>query len=160
MANYFTPTVIRPSLPESEVSPLTLFILTAIFEYEKHDGKIRFFSRTGHERTVSLDSDELQRVTKVSEQSENGIERGYTLPVSDIHERDGDSDLVEIEFDMDFIYLVLRDVVLRSPSIDRIEMISSFTCDRMREDGFGGSAAVITADEIKYFSTHDFLKDT
>ena len=38
-------------------------------------------------------------------------------------------------------------------------MVSAFTCSRMRPDGFGGMATVITADAIRGKSTGDILAD-
>lgn len=40
-----------------------------------------------------------------------------------------------------------------------ISVISSFTCSKMRPDGFGGMAVLITKDAIKGKSTGDVLED-
>lgn len=47
----------------------------------------------------------------------------------------------------------------RSPTLDNVTVISAFTCSKMRPDGFGGMAVLITADAIKGKSTNDLLED-
>lgn len=40
-----------------------------------------------------------------------------------------------------------------------VTALSSFTCSKMRPDGFGGMAVLITADSVMGKSTHDILED-
>ena len=54
---------------------------------------------------------------------------------------------------------ILQDIVRRSPTLHHVTAVSAFTCSRMRPDGFGGMAAVITADSVRGKSTNDILKD-
>jgi len=55
--------------------------------------------------------------------------------------------------------LILQDIVRRSPTLDHVTIVSAFTCTKMRPDGFGGMAVLITADTIRGKSTNDFLED-
>jgi hypothetical protein len=53
----------------------------------------------------------------------------------------------------------LQDVVKRSQTLAFISVVAAFTCSRMRVDGFGGMATVITADAIRRKSTNDLIED-
>ena len=51
----------------------------------------------------------------------------------------------------------MQDIVRRSPTLNYVAAVSSFTCTRMRSDGFGGTVVVISADTILGKSTTDLL---
>ena len=54
---------------------------------------------------------------------------------------------------------IFQDIVRRSPTLDCVTIVSAFTCTKMRRDGFGGMAVLITADAIEGKSTNDVLED-
>ena len=45
------------------------------------------------------------------------------------------------------------DIIRRSATLRYVTAVSAFTCSTMRPDGFGGRAAVITADTVMDKST-------
>lgn len=49
---------------------------------------------------------------------------------------------------------VLQDIVRRSPDLDHLTVTMAFTCSKMRPDGFGGLAMLITASTIRSESTY------
>jgi pyridoxine/pyridoxamine 5'-phosphate oxidase len=49
---------------------------------------------------------------------------------------------------------VLQDIVLWSPDLDHLTVTMAFTCSKMRPDGFGGLAMLITASTIWSESTN------
>jgi hypothetical protein len=51
------------------------------------------------------------------------------------------------------------DQVRRSSTLRYVSAVSSFTCSRMRLDGFGGAVVVISADAILGKSTTDLLEE-
>ena len=55
--------------------------------------------------------------------------------------------------------VILQDIVRRSSTLRYVTVVTAFTCTKMRPDGFGGMAVVITADAIKGKSTNDFIED-
>ena len=57
------------------------------------------------------------------------------------------------------IEFFLQDIVKRSTTLNYVTVVSAFTCSKMRPDGFGGMAVVITADSIKGKSTDDIVND-
>ncbi len=53
----------------------------------------------------------------------------------------------------------IQDIVRRSTTLRYVTAVSSFSCSKMRPDGFGGMAVLITADRIVGKSTSDILED-
>lgn len=53
----------------------------------------------------------------------------------------------------------LQDVVKRSRTLAYISVVAAFNCSRMRPDGFGGIAVLITADDIGGKSTNDLIEE-
>ncbi len=47
----------------------------------------------------------------------------------------------------------------RSPTLTYVSAVLSFTCSRMRADGFGGAVVVISAAAILGKSTNDLLEE-
>ena len=52
---------------------------------------------------------------------------------------------------------IFQNIVRRSSTLDYVTVVTAFTCSKMRPDGFGGMAVLITADAIKGKSTEDIL---
>lgn len=52
---------------------------------------------------------------------------------------------------------IFQNIVRRSSTLKYVSAVSSFTCSRMRPDGFGGAVAVISAHGIVGKSTNDLL---
>jgi hypothetical protein len=52
-----------------------------------------------------------------------------------------------------------QDVVKRSKTLTYITLVTAFTCSRLRPDGFGGMAVLITPKAIVGKSTNDILED-
>ena len=55
--------------------------------------------------------------------------------------------------------LATQGLQLRLQAFDDIEVVAAWTCTKMRPDGFGGMAMLITADAIETMSTASFLDD-
>ncbi len=70
-------------------------------------------------------------------------------------------DDTEIDLDLSGMSwdIILQDIVRRSRTLDYVTVASAFTCSRMRTDGFGGMAVLITAEIIQGKSTNDILED-
>lgn len=54
--------------------------------------------------------------------------------------------------------LILQDIVRRSPGLTHVTVSGAHTCTKMRIDGFGGFAAFVTADVIRWISTDTWLE--
>ena len=71
------------------------------------------------------------------------------------------ADNVEIELDVSDVswQSIFQDIVRRSASLRYVTAVSAFTCSRMRPDGFGGMAVLITANAVVGKSTSDIIED-
>lgn len=67
----------------------------------------------------------------------------------------------ELELDLSVISFegIFQDIVKRS-SLDYVEVEAAWTCSKMRPDGFGGAATLITADDIQSVSTAGWLEES
>jgi hypothetical protein len=66
---------------------------------------------------------------------------------------------IELDLSVTSWEFIFQDIVKRSATLDHVMAVSAFTCSRMRPDGFGGMAILITADAIRGKSTEDILGD-
>lgn len=152
MADYYTPTVIQPSIPLADITALEQLILTRIFESEPDGDALYLFSKTGVCECFSLPLAALRHAMAQSAGT-NSFLADYLAP------RLGDADIAETDLDLDLTdtswEFILQDIVKRSRTIDYVSVISSYTCSRMRPDGFGGSVVVITAETVLSSSTHE-----
>lgn len=65
----------------------------------------------------------------------------------------------EIDLDLSVISFegIFPDVVKRS-ALEYVEVEAAWTCSKMRPDGFGGAATLITADAVQSVSTAGWLE--
>jgi hypothetical protein len=85
----------------------------------------------------------------------------YAVTVIRDHLRKLDPAESELALDMSVIGYegIFQDIVKRCDALDDIEVIAAWTCTKMRPDGFGGMATLITADAIETMSTASFLDE-
>ena len=76
-----------------------------------------------------------------------------------LREAGDDATDVEIDLSGDSWEFIFQDIVRRSQTLDHVSAVAAFTCSKMRPDGFGGMATLITADAVKGKSTSDILEE-
>jgi hypothetical protein len=151
MADYYTPTVIDPVIPISAMLPIERLFLAKVFGEEVDDETAYYYSDDGANDLIFMPVDEVRAALDAA-----------TLETSRLAQKliDEQPNAIlggeEIELDMcgDLWAEVLQDIVRRSPDIDHLTVTMAFTCSKMRPDGFGGLAMLITASEIRSGSTH------
>ena len=145
MADYYSPTVIEPNIPLADMTPLEQLLLTQIFDAETIDESLYFFEEQSPHDQLWLDVDEVRDALVRSE----GIASKTTEIVTDGLAKlaPGAEDL-EIDLSMASWEFIFQDIIRRSGTIPHVVVTTSFTCSRMRPDGFGGMITVITADEM------------
>lgn len=156
MADYFTQMVVHQTVPEADVTPLERLLLSQIFETATDGQGIYFFSEQCPSDMLWISRADLETALAASQ----SVESGAIAFVKEILTQ-APADADEIEFDMsasgwDFLF---QDIVRRSPALDFISIEAAFTCAKMRSDGFGGMAMLITADEVFAKSTGELLQD-
>lgn len=155
MADYHSPTVVQPTIPDRDMTPLERLLLSHILDCEPDGDGFYFYSETGPNDDIDLPLDELRTALSASDGVPSTaydyvIERLALAGVDDTH--------IEIDLSGTSWEFILQDIVRRSRTLDHITVVSAFTCTKMRPDGFGGMAVLVTADTIKGKSTHDILE--
>lgn len=164
MADYHSPAVVQPSLPVGDMTPLERLILGYVFEAEKDGERVYYFSLDGPCEFICVPVDDLRMAWRGSQGlGESGIGDHVAALLARFASQAGgnrsdtiDIDLTEPTSNWDRMF---QDIVRRSATIKAIEVTTSFTCSKMRPDGFGGSAMLITADAIRYKSTMDIFEE-
>ena len=146
MADYYAPTVVQPTIPNADMTPLELLLLSNIFDAEP-DGDGWYFS--AYERPADmiwLSRIELESALAESSNFESKANTHIEKYLADSPEGE-----VEIELDLSITSweFIFQSIVRRSATLTYITAVTSFTCSKMRPDGFGGMAVLITADVIK-----------
>ncbi|HEX3417890.1 MAG TPA: hypothetical protein VHT21_16020 [Stellaceae bacterium] len=154
MADYFTPTVIQPTIPVADITPLERLLLSHIFNAEPDGEGLYFYADEGPCDMICLDRAPIETALAQSVQST------ATSFVSEQLAR-VPADNVEIELDCsDMVWeSIFQDIVRRSTGLRYVTAVSAFTCSRMRPDGFGGMAVLITPTAVMGKSTSDIVED-
>lgn len=160
MADYYTPTVIQQTIPDADMTPLERLLLSHIFDSERDGDGWYFFSEQGPSDMLSIEWRALQAALAASDDAgdstANTFVREHLPDPQAIGPQPSHLDLDLSTTSWEFI---VQDIVKRSLTLTYVSAVSSFTCSRMRPDGFGGAAVVISADEIIGKSTSDLLEE-
>jgi hypothetical protein len=156
MANYLSLTVIQQPIPVADMTPLERLVLSLIFDAEPHGEALYFHASLGPSDGIGLSIDDLRTAFEASA-GVNSTAAAYIaerLAVASV----GDTE-IEIDFSGTSWEFIFQDIVRRSATLRYVTAVTSFTCSKMRPDGFGGMAVLITADAILGKSTNDILED-
>jgi hypothetical protein len=157
MADYFTPTIIQPAIPASDMTPLERLLLSHVFHAQPDGDRFYFSAHETPADMIWLDRTPLEAALAQSMAAAHStavirvIERLTQIP----------ADNVEIELDFSDLYwqAIFQDIIRRSATLKYVTAVSAFTCSKMRPDGFGGMAVLITADTVMGKSTSDIVED-
>jgi hypothetical protein len=156
MADYFTPTVVQQTIPLADMTALERLILSHILDAEPDGDGLYFFSDTGPSDLIVLSGAQFRAAFAESQGIPSRL-RDYVaerLPRLDPNATDVELDVSGTSWEF-----FLQDIVRRSRTLQYVTVVSAFTCSKMRPDGFGGSATLVTADDIKSKSTNDILEE-
>jgi len=157
MADYYSPTVIQPTIPEADMTPLERLLLTQIFSADPDGDGVYFYAEEGPVDFIVLSRAEIDAALAAS----NGTAGTAATCIAECLSRLPPEE-TEIDLDLsgtstwEFIF---QDIVRRSPTLRHVTAVASFGCSKMRPDGFGGMAVLITADRILGKSTHDLIAE-
>lgn len=151
MADYYTPTVVDPVIPVSAILPVEAMFLGQVFSEDVENGIAYYYSEYGANDLIFLDPKEVREALEATDHASSRLAAKLLNEHADAILGDE-----EIEFDMagDLWPDVLQDIVRRAPDLQELTVTMAFTCSKMRPDGFGGLAMLITAQSIRSESTH------
>lgn len=151
MADYFTPTVIDPMIPLAAMLPLERLFLSQVFDEELTSEAAYYCSEDGARDLISLPAAEVRAALDAAPPETSRLAQKLIDEQSDAILGEDD---IELDMCGDLWANVLQDIVRRSPDLDHLTVTMAFTATKMRPDGFGGLAMLITASSIRSESTH------
>ncbi len=151
MADYYTPTVVEPMIPLTAMLPIERLFLAQVFS-EEVDGETAYYcSDDGTSDLIYLDAEAVRSALNAASAETSSLARKLIDEQPDAILGDEE---IELDDCGDLWADVLQDIVRRSPDLDHLTVTMAFTCSKMRPDGFGGLAMLITASSIRSESTH------
>lgn len=156
MADYFLPTVIQQPIPVADMTPLERLVLSLIFDAEPDGETLHFHTAFGPSDAIGLSIDELRAAFEASAATAS---TATTYVAERLAAVAADDTEIEIDFSGTSWEFIFQDIVRRSSTLRYVTALTSFTCSKMRPDGFGGMAVLIKADAIVGKSTNDILED-
>ncbi len=157
MADYFTPTVIQPAIPVADITPLERLLLAHIFNAEPDGEGLYFYADEGPADMIWLDRAPIEAALAQTPAASDSTAATFVteqlarVPAGNVE--------IELDFSDMSWEAIFQDIVRRSPSLRYVTALSAFTCSRMRPDGFGGMAVLITANAVVGKSTSDIVED-
>ena len=156
MADYFSPTVIQPTIPVADITALERLLLSHIFNAEPDGEGLYFYADEGPASMIWLDRARIEAA--LAELPKTSVSAAADFITEQLARVPGDN--VEIELDLSAGWeFIFQDIVRRSAILRYVTAVSAFTCSKMRPDGFGGMAVLITADTVIGKSTNDIIED-
>ena len=156
MADYCSTTVIQQPIPIADMTPLERLVLGLIFDAEPDGETIYFHASSGPNDFIGISRDELQ----VALQASAAVVSTTTSIIAEcLAAAPADNTEIEIDLSGTSWEFIVQDIVRRSSTLRYVTAVTSFTCSKMRSDGFGGMAVLITADSIRGKSTDDIIED-
>ena len=156
MADYFAHTVIQQTIPEADMTPLERLLLSRIFDCERVSDGWYFFAEQNPSTMIFATRAELEEALAAASDIESAAHRCVAEQLEA-----AEPDVTEIDLDLSGTSweLFFQDIVKRSKTLAYISVVVAFTCSKMRPDGFGGMAILITRDAIVGKSTDGLLED-
>jgi len=136
------------------MTALERLVLNGIFDAEPDGDGFYFFAAIGPNDSLDLPAHELRTAFAESADIPSQLRDHLADQIGQISDED---DYVEIDLSEMSWEFIFQDIIKRSPTLDQVSAVTSFTCSKMRADGFGGMAVLITADAIRGKSTEDIL---
>ncbi len=135
MADYHSPTVIQQKIPVAEMTSLEYLLLTNIFDAETHDDTLYLSAYESPGALIWVDRAELETAI--------AAEENKIYPVSEVIDQLKSIPLSErtVMFDVSASPTweeMLHNIVRRSSTLKYLSVVTSYTCSKMRPDGWGG----------------------
>ncbi|MGO9475839.1 MAG: hypothetical protein ACLPWS_20895, partial [Rhodomicrobium sp.] len=137
-------------------TPLELLVLKRIFDSETINGELYFFSEEAPNDVLSLNWAELHEALEQSKDIPSCI---YEDVKGQFEAAVPGAEVIELDMSGTSWEFIFQDIVKRSKSLNYISVMASFTCSKMRRDGFGGMVTLITPEDIRGKSTTDIIEE-
>jgi hypothetical protein len=156
MADYYSPTVVQPEIPVADITELERLLLSQIFSAPVNEGRIYLYA---DERPCDFLSFPAKTLRKAFGASTGFASQIAPLIENALKENPADAGDIDIDLSVTSFECILQDIVRRSSTVPAITVVTSFMCNSVLADGFGGGATLITADAVTSKSTSDILEE-
>ncbi|MBJ7532641.1 hypothetical protein JDN40_00640 [Rhodomicrobium vannielii ATCC 17100] len=155
MADYYTTIVVQTRIPLADMTPLERLVLDRVFNSEIEDGEAYFHKWDGPYLMPCLPAGDLRQAFA---QSADTASRLADLVREILAKAAPDAADIELDLSMFSYEPIFQDIVRRSQTLGHVSIVASFDCSKMRPDGFGGMAILISDDEIFSDSTDGLIE--
>ena len=156
MADYFEQIVVQQSIPETDMTPPERLLLSRIFQSERDGEAWSFFAEDNPCTMVHATRAELVEALGSSPDHDSTAHRYVSERLA---AASAQAEAIDLDLSGTSWELFLQDIVKRSQTLVYLTVVATFTCSRMRPDGFGGMAVLITADAVRGKSTNDLIEE-
>lgn len=156
MADYFSPTVVQPTIPLNAMTPLERLLLSTLFSAEPDGEGLYFYAEQGINEIPVYPIDEVRSAFAASKDMESSA---ADLVRTELAKLNSDAAYLQLDLTDTSWEAIFQSIVRRTPTLGHVSIVSAWTCSRMRPDGFGGMAVLITADEVMVRSTESMLDE-
>lgn len=156
MADYFEPTVVQQTIPDEDMTPIERLLLSRIFECERDGDGWYFFAEQSPSTMIVARRSDLETALSASRDADSAA---YAYVAEQLAATDADDTEVDLDLSGTSWEFFLQDIVKRSKTLRYVSVVAAFTCRRMRSDGLGGMAVLITPTAILGKSTNDLLEE-
>ena len=157
MANYYSPTIIQPTILLAAMTPLERLVLSHVFSAEADGDGLYFYAEETPADMLTLSRAELAAALAEAGGRSSAIHAYAAKQLAQVPSGQSEIDL-DLTAGIGWEDIV-QGIIRRSPTLRYATAVSAFTCSRMRADGFGGMAVLITADAIRAKSTTDLIEE-
>jgi hypothetical protein len=156
MADYYEQTVVQQSIPVADMTPIERLVLSRVFEAVEEPSAVYFFAELNPAMSIYAGRSEVEAALAAS-QDAKGV--AFNCVTEQLEAADPDSTDIDIDLSGTSWEYIFQDIVKRSKTLRYISVVAAFTCSKMRLDGFGGMAILITAHAVIGKSTNDLLEE-
>jgi hypothetical protein len=119
-----------------------------------------FFSELGPPDMTAIERAALEAALAASDLDVDNTANAFVRQqLAGLNAEERQDTRIDVDFSDMSWQSIFQDIVRRSSTLKYVSVVSSFTCSRMRSDGFYGAAVVISADAILGKSTNDLLEE-
>jgi hypothetical protein len=156
MTDYYEQTVVQQMIPDADMTPLERLLLSRIFESDRVGDDWYFFAWESPSTLFYATRAELGEALASSPDVNSNA---HLCVTEQLAAANPDAEDIELDFSGTSGEFFFQDILKRSKRLRYVTIVAAFTCSKMRVDGFGGMAILITRDAIVGKSTGDFLED-
>jgi hypothetical protein len=124
------------------MTPLERLVLSHVFDAERDGDGWYFFSEQGPADMILVERAALEAALAQSQApGENVANTLVREHLTKLQAAEPGAPLADLDLSTTSWEFIMQDIVRRSPTLNYVSAVSSFTCSRMRPDGFGGMVA-------------------